>query len=224
MRIFILSIFCVFSFSQEAIAFCPPFSALKREIAFCEDNFFLGNQALSCLEQYTKHVKSGQERVRRTLLAELAKMQNQQSGNFNTADASYQKAQRELERLIAAGNQAKLAVDGYLAELYFPEDWDEPSVLGQSSEDYLNSTPCFASSKRAITTASSLIAGMISDLQKTNLVAGSKQQSSAGYSDKVQVLDKRQPLQRTRIQGKEQGKDKNKSGISGTTDPRDSKK
>lgn len=209
--------------ASDALAFCPVFGSMDREISRCEDNFLLGNQAVACLEQYTQRVKDGQAKIRRTLEAELAKLQSQQNASFDTAYANYQDAQHELERLASEGIQTQLAVDGYMGELFFPEDWDNPSITGQSVSEYLNSSPCFASPKRAIATSSQLIAKMVSDLRQTSLTAGQKKQTSGTSSDKVQVLDRgqQQPLRRTTIDGHVQGGDGNKSGISGTTEPRD---
>ncbi len=216
--------------SASAFAFCPMFDSLKQEIATCEDNLIIGNKAVECLERYTAHVASGQARVHRALTFEMAKSladqsASMQSGNYQLTMNSYQKAQNELQRLAADGIQAKLAVDSYLEKLYFPEDWDMPSVTGMSVVDYLRSNPCFAVPRDSIMTAARLLTKMTNDLQRTDAAAAQKNLLTNINNGKIQALGNQQaPLKRVLIKDDAKGKESSNSGVSGTVDPRDGKK
>lgn len=218
--IFILLIF----FPGVSFAFCPSFRDLKHPITTCEDNFELSNAALDCLDLFTSHVKAGQARVRLQLQAELANLKTDQNGNFVGAEASYRKAQIEMQRLANDGILAKQALETYMAEMFFPDDWDQPKVTGMESAAYLASTACFASPRRALMSSQKLVSNMVTDLIKTNFAAGQKQGVASSHSQKSQNLQGQPQPKRVLIEESQEGKDGNNSGISGTTDPRDKKK
>jgi hypothetical protein len=116
-------------------------------------------------------------------------MQDQQSGSYQTSDAAYADAKNQLLNLIANGLQAHAAVTEYLAEMKFPDDYEQPSVTGMSSEEYLKMEPCFSAPLEVIEGSKDLIGKMLADLEKSAVAAGVKAQVSQGREGNVGSLN-----------------------------------
>lgn len=190
--LFLLSILAI-SGVAEAANFCPGVSQFKRPIKSCEDNFSLGDAAMNCIEKFEASIQVGQSKVKSMLSAQVNKMKDQQSGSYQTSDASYNDAKNQLLNLIANGLQAQAAVTEYLAEMKFPDDYEQPSVTGMSSEEYLKQEPCFSAPLEVIEGSKDLIGKMVADLEKSAIAAGLKSQASQGHEANVGSL-KNAPL------------------------------
>jgi hypothetical protein len=174
--------------AAEAAHLCHPFSEFGKPMKRCEDNYVLGSEALTCVERFYKYVQDGKLTIKKDLDQQVARMRKQQSDSYDRADTGYKHTQQILKALIAEGEYGKSVVDGYFDELFFPEDWDEPSVTGMSTAEYLAKEPCFAIPKSVIGDSQKMIAKIIADLGAVDLSSGTKQQTSATRSEHGQSL------------------------------------
>ncbi|MGZ3652349.1 MAG: hypothetical protein ACXWR1_12350 [Bdellovibrionota bacterium] len=172
----------------EAGVICHTFNDFQTRVKRCEDNFVLSDEAMNCVDTLNADVIRGQARVQKALAAQVAAMKNRQSGSYNTSDVSYQQTSDELNRLIADAMQARDADQSLLDEIFYPEDIDNPAILGTSAEDYMESEPCFAAPKFAMEHSLMLINKKIGELQATAVAAGIKQDTSGTRSVHVQAI------------------------------------
>jgi hypothetical protein len=182
------SIGLLVSEARAATPLCHPFSTFGKPLARCEDNFVVSEEALNCVDYYYKHVEAGKLKVKKIFDEQIAKMKKEQSDSFDRTDEGYARAQKEVNDLIATGALARTVVDGYFDEMYFPEDYDEPSVTGMSSEEYLATEECFAGPKKAIQEGQRMIDTIMADLKAMNLSAAKKESKSEKRSVNVQAI------------------------------------
>jgi hypothetical protein len=156
--------------SQSALAaaspFCLPFAALKMRADSCDDNFAIGKKADACLSLYTNELNSGRAQMDKALKDEAAKGPSQQSGALATTNTVLDRTVSELDRLIANGEAAKLAVHSYSDSLSLPEDYDQPGLTNMSTAKYLSVEPCYATPNRVISEDSAVLELMVDDLKK----------------------------------------------------------
>jgi len=176
------------SSTAEATNLCHPFSAFKKKLGRCEDNYIVADEALNCLGYYYKHVEAGKLRVKKVFDEQIKKMKDKQSDSFDRTDEGYERARKEIQNLIADGVLARAVVDSYYAEMYFPEDYNMPSVTGMSTEKYLASEECFANPKLVLTKTQVMIDTIVNDLKAIDLSSSKKEAKSQTRSKNVQVL------------------------------------
>lgn len=179
----------VFSSSLAEANFCPKFADLRKPIKTCDDNFSLGDAAMDCIEKFETAIRVGQSKVKFLLNQKVAQMKQQQSGSYDTSDSSYEDAKKQLMLLIANGLQARSAVKEYLAEMQFPEDYEQPQVTGMSSEAYLKQETCFSAPLEVIQGSEQLIGKMVADLEKSAIAAGLQEKVSETRNANVGSLN-----------------------------------
>lgn len=220
----ILSIFLLFVPALAEASFCPTFADLKKPIKTCDDNFSLGDVAMDCIEKFETAIRVGQSKVKFLLNQKTGQMKQQQSGAYNTSDASYEDAKKHLMQLIANGLQARSAVKEYLAEMQFPEDYEQPQVTGMSSEEYLKQETCFSAPLEVIQGSEELIGKMVTDLEKSAVAAGFLEKTSEGRTTNMGSLNQAGVGQQNRNSGPSKiptGKQIRSSDISGTEDKKE---
>lgn len=179
----------IFLFSAMAEAnFCPKFAQLRKPIKTCDDNFSLGDAAMDCIEKFETAIRVGQGKVKFLLNQKVSQMKQQQSDSYGTSDSSYEDAKKQLMLLIANGLQARSAVKEYLAEMQFPEDYEQPQVIGMSSEAYLKQETCFSAPLEVIQGSDELIGKMVADLEKSAIAAGLQEAVSETRNSNVGSL------------------------------------
>ncbi len=168
--LWIISVFFISNLAEAN--FCPKFAQLRKPIKTCDDNFSLGDAAMDCIEKFETAIRVGQAKVKFLLNQKVGQMKQQQAESYNTSDSSYEDAKKQLMILIANGLQARNAVKEYLAEMQFPEDYEQPQVIGMSSEAYLKQETCFSAPLEVIQGSDELIGKMVADLEKSAIAAG----------------------------------------------------
>lgn len=156
--------FIVIMFALSTPAFaefnCLPLETLKLKVEICEENFTLGKLADSCLNKFTNEISGTKPLIDKGLA------KNTQTNSMQSASNVYDQAIKEVDRLIANGENSKLAVDSYLANIFMPEDSDKPSLLGMSTEAYLKTEPCYATPHKVMSEDSDMIQILVLDLKK----------------------------------------------------------
>ena len=153
---------------------CPTFSALKMRMDRCEDNFVIAGKADACLSQYIFSVQAGKSAAQKLLTAVVSKSKSEQGDLYKTSGQTLDLGAAEIEKLILQGVQAKLAVESLLDNIFFPEDYDNPELIGMSTTEYLAKEPCYATPRKVMTEDGELLGLMVEDLRKTKaeLLAG----------------------------------------------------
>jgi hypothetical protein len=180
---------------------CTDAGGLPFELQDCDDNEKLGHEALRCVNDYYNHVQAAQADVLRKFQEQIAKQKKQQSDSFDRTAEGYANARKRLEALIQEGKGARAAVDSLQDAMVYPEDYDEPEVTGQSTEEYLRDQECWSVTSRVMKQSQAMLDKMMNDLSTTEAAMGGKQNTSTVRSAHVQELDRTQSISRTKGTG-----------------------
>ncbi len=167
---------------------CPLFAALPFPVQNCDDNAKMGQVALNCERSYRKQVKKAQAEVLAKFQDQIAKMKKQQSDSFDRTQAGYEEARKRLDDLVAEGSVARASVDDLLANIAYPEDYDEPELTGKSAQDYLASQHCFSIPEHVFQQSQQIIDKVMSDLKATREAMLGSQNAAGSASSKVQQM------------------------------------
>lgn len=147
---------------------CPPFAATKIAVTRCEDNFLLGRIADQCLSLFTKELTARRPKF------DQDNAGSSQNATMKDAAITWDKALAELELLIRQGEEAKFALTTYQSNIFFPEDYDNPALIGMSTEKYLSTERCYSVPRKVMDENSEMIDLMLSDLRKAADLAAAK--------------------------------------------------
>lgn len=170
---------------------CGGYAAIPKP-QNCDDNEQIGKEALRCTRNYFHFVQASQRKILENFQKEIAQMKEQQTDTFNRTKTGYDKTREKLLALIEDGKAVRLQVDNLAANLFFPEDYDQPNVTGMSKEKYLATEDCYAVPTRVLNQSKQMLDKIMSDLTAVEKTAFGKQNISQYNSSDLQNISPEQ--------------------------------
>lgn len=172
---FISALLLLFTAESAFASYCASPAAFRPKVQDCDDNEYVAEAAVLCLDKLEAAVK-GATKDLRTAADKLAVTNNQQTSQTDSS-GYYGLSQDKLNALLAAGQAARAEVLAYQNEVKWPEDWDNEEITGTSDhdfEEFLASEPCHHDAKTLIDRIVQEIDKHLADLGAVAVATGLK--------------------------------------------------
>jgi hypothetical protein len=118
-------------------ALCKPLSELQKQVENCEQNDYFTEAAILCLESFEGRVKAT------AALLNLNTNAGAQSQAFQRTKAELEKSRALAAALIAEGTLRFKEIIAYSKNIAFPEDSDNPEIVGGDFKKFLAGSQCY---------------------------------------------------------------------------------
>jgi hypothetical protein len=129
------------------VHFCAPAAVIEPVSERCEDNDIFTKSAETCLKRLRGEVNREGEAVKRFF---SKGPKDKQSQNFAESQVDHANASLRLARLIRLAKKTALEVDTYFDAVYYPIDYDVPSVNGGDPRGFVMGQPCYGDTVKSL--------------------------------------------------------------------------
>ncbi|RZA06969.1 MAG: hypothetical protein EOP11_08990 [Proteobacteria bacterium] len=130
--------------------YCADPAKVAEQIQDCQDNERMSEAAVLCLEKFEKAINVATAAVNVGMAAKGAASKATQAGKQSNALADYQLSQAALAALIAEGQGAQEETAKFFDAVVWPEDADEPEIVGNDFEAFVNGEACYKDNRDVI--------------------------------------------------------------------------
>lgn len=163
---------------------CKPLGGLKDNVESCEENGQYGDAGKACLNALQKSIQARAAAAKAAMsashVAVVDKAGNAQHRNFQGANADYLITDDALAESIKNAKAAHAAVDGYLNNIIYPEDFDAPASLIGDMIAFLDKSPCYNDNRLGLEGVKKKIEKQIQELEQAKAASLARADVSAG--------------------------------------------
>ncbi len=163
---------------------CHTIDELNARASDCEDNVDFSEAAVLCYRKLQKFVDAKTAAATTAMaasnLAHTSQAVNSQTKGMAGAANDYQISMDTLDEMLNAARQANRHVNGYLDNIYMPEDIYRVDN-GDDIDDILLENACYAENQEVMVAVLSKIDQMIKDFEKAKKNSGKLQLHSNNY-------------------------------------------
>ena len=162
--------------------FCAPAKLIQPANERCEDNDIFIQAAEKCLKRLRAEVSREGETVKRFF---STGPKDKQSQTYAESQVDHRNASLRLARLIRLTKKTAHEVDAYFDAVFYPIDYEMPSVNGGDPNAYVMSQPCYGDTMRSLDSIMNDIVRVGRELTSAKLAADGINRRLVGSDQKI---------------------------------------